>query len=710
MKSLEAWRWENSEPVLRQALLGKTSYPEYAVIVHRLRELTNKGDQNVEWEEQELGGSLLADLKAHPGQLRALFVNGSPFSDEIVYAEHKRIHCPKTTWISAWKDQVPEQLKAFTNTPITHKEMSVSDEEIRAHCEKTGTTNGPSVAVLKDYLLPAKATNLQWKKGKGSKFCLFAHVEPGEGESLVRERMLAAGGEIEENILPIDDYQTAGKRFVVTRPKGVFLHYVPHDSIGSRKLKRWKHSMRWRGGDLALVRERIEESFESHRVRVEDVLVSIDHYDKPDRSPRVLLMQKNRLGPKRREVMERACENGALAYLGKDSRYARHTQVLYATEQRINQFPQYYKQLEDGSWMYHRAWLAKERLLNAAEKLSSLDIKLSFESEWSDAPQRGVGSVAEENWKLFRGALGQTGQDLDKDLINILSIVGVDMLWEHESCEVTRHEKIEHDAPFSERGVLRIDNLEPAEGLELLAALGLIETICSLVPYQSIYRGRHRRGRVLPWHPDYALQAQKLSLPPGQVIMHGLTGIGKEGAVGRLRQILETGGLKSIAERRRMGCLIPGTMSPAGDTQSGTDVGVPTRISANGSPGNSIYFVMKPGVLQRRDLWFAPQDYGGGGNRYEMYNTYAQQIGQGKIHHTAPHKARVKHLQGDLGGSNELYLKHEIPWDEVEALMVHSSFYEEACLVVKKVSDGIGVQKGITQWVKERPREELVCL
>jgi hypothetical protein len=88
---------------------------------------------------------------------------------------------------------------------------------------------------------------------------------------------------------------------------------------------------------------------------------------------------------------------------------------------------------------------------------------------------------------------------------------------------------------------------------------------------------------------------------------------------------------------------------------------------------------MKPEVLQRRDLWFSDRDYGGGEDRYKKYTKYAKKIGQGKIYREPDHEARQKHLaEGGVSGHyNEVYLKHEISWDEIDTIFVkaeNSSF------------------------------------
>lgn len=239
-----------------------------------------------------------------------------------------------------------------------------------------------------------------------------------------------------------------------------------------------------------------------------------------------------------------------------------------------------------------------------------------------------------------------------------------------------------HEAPYSERGVLRVDGLAPAEAVETLNKLGIVDALTPMVPYNLIYRGTHRFGRVLPQYEPLASGRSALKFPASAMVIHGLTGIGQGGAVKRLEQIIETGGLKSIAERRRMNISVQ-SMSPLGDIASGIDMGVPTKIGKTTTYGGTIFFCMKPEILNRRDLWFSNKDFGGGHNRFGEYEAYAVKIGQGSIYTPPSVEARQKHLNSGLGSTNEAYFKHEISWNEVDTLFVAASLYDE---VAKKAA------------------------
>jgi hypothetical protein len=85
---------------------------------------------------------------------------------------------------------------------------------------------------------------------------------------------------------------------------------------------------------------------------------------------------------------------------------------------------------------------------------------------------------------------------------------------------------------------------------------------------------------------------------------------------------------------------------------------------------------MRPEVLLRRDLFFAPCDYGGGKDRYPAFTKYAEEIGQRRIYLPASHNARKIHLAGGIAKSdNEVYLRHEITWEEIDTVWVKESLY-----------------------------------
>jgi hypothetical protein len=699
-RPLDEWKWENDESMLRTALLAGLSYPEYAVIVHRLRELTGKTNATISWSRQALDDAFERDLVEHRGQPRAIFTHGSPFKDGLLYAEHKPLWWSAVDQAWSLPSTAPQGLAKGLWKRVANRRTELTPESDLADVRRAWNDLTKELELETDDLSDEQARALVeglqqrvrfagWKKNKRASFACFAQIDGKQDEAELIELLLERGATITDNQLGLNDYQYSGKRFTIALAGGRFVHYVPHGSVGVKELERWRHRLRWRGGAEALeaIRERILESFAAHRIEPDDVFLSTDHYDRIGLLPRALLLQKNRLRPKALEELSAAAESGAVLRQGERGRWARHTTIEAATHEHVRRFPDYYIDLGDGGYMYHHAAKARDRLLASASALAEITLEVGFESEFEEAPQLGVGAAAETNARAFRKALRAQlpkltaslgDEQLAKDAINILGIAGVEAYFEQRAEGVTRREQQVHDAPFSERGVFRIEHVAPAEAMEILQELGVISGLCEEVPYDTIYRGRHRRGRVLPWHPDYALGSAKLPLPDGHAILHGLTGISgdEKSIIDRVQKIIETGGLKSIAERRRMGLNVGNTMSPIGDTSSGIDVGVPTRISSVNCPGHGAYFIMKPSCILRRDVFFANQDYGGGGERESSYNAYAKSIGQGKMHHVASHAARSKHLKTGLGPGNELYLAHEIPWDEVTAIAVMQVAYK----------------------------------
>lgn len=228
---------------------------------------------------------------------------------------------------------------------------------------------------------------------------------------------------------------------------------------------------------------------------------------------------------------------------------------------------------------------------------------------------------------------------------------------------------------MSERGMLRVEGLAPDQAAKALQDFGLHSGLANEVPYDLIYRGTHRFGRVLPHHEPLASGREALKMPDGHMVVHGITGAGGGDAViKRLEQIVESGGLKSIAERRRMSIEVSSTC-PESDTMEGIDMGVPTQIRKDTSYGSHMWLLMHPEVINRRDCFFVPSGSG--------YEAYAKSIGQGTIHDPAPVAGRQKHLDSGLGGGNEWYFHHEISWNEVDTILVADEIYNQ---VVSKVS------------------------
>lgn len=279
----------------------------------------------------------------------------------------------------------------------------------------------------------------------------------------------------------------------------------------------------------------------------------------------------------------------------------------------------------------------------------------------------------EQERSLYRQLLKQM-QELAGDSEEVrcaLAEPAVRAALKHEVKRQVKRTYKQQQAPFSERGTLRVDGATPRRAVEKLQELGIIGGVCEQVPYELIYRGRRRYGRVIPLHRDFASLKEVVQLPePHYGVIHGMTGVRTdEQVLDRLERIVQSGGLKSTAERRRLGIGVM-SMSPRGDIASGVDWGVPCKIDDNPLYGNRVWFVFKPEVLTRRDLWFSDMDFGEGHNRFREYNDYAAYIGQGKFYHPPSPSARDFHLQTGLREDNEVWFKDELTLEEVDSIIV----------------------------------------
>jgi hypothetical protein len=231
-------------------------------------------------------------------------------------------------------------------------------------------------------------------------------------------------------------------------------------------------------------------------------------------------------------------------------------------------------------------------------------------------------------------------------------------------------------APFSERGQLVVSGISENSDIQ--------EWLKELQLATDVQVHPQRWGRVHPRLSDYT-SSPPPQMPDGCMVLHGMTGIASWGqALHRFGQILQSGSLLSVAERRRRGFGAI-TMSPLGDMASGVDWGVPCTIGACPSYGKWIVFGLKPEVLMRRDLWFSDHDFGGGRCRYDLYKAYAQSLGQRRIFEPCPHTARQQHLASCKNWKhNEVWLAHSIAWEEIDSI-----FVTEAGNLAGKVQAGV---------------------
>lgn len=124
------------------------------------------------------------------------------------------------------------------------------------------------------------------------------------------------------------------------------------------------------------------------------------------------------------------------------------------------------------------------------------------------------------------------------------------------------------------------------------------------------------------------------------------------------------------------------SMSWKGDVASGIDIGVPTAVGGK-SYGDYIAFQMKPETIQRRDVFFSPQDYGAGPSRYPKYTAYAKSIGQAGIWTPPSHQSRMTHVRNGLGRTdNEAVFRYELNGNDWDSIHAEPSVYDETLKIV----------------------------
>jgi hypothetical protein len=208
-------------------------------------------------------------------------------------------------------------------------------------------------------------------------------------------------------------------------------------------------------------------------------------------------------------------------------------------------------------------------------------------------------------------------------------------------------------APFSERGIF--------------SAWARDKTIL-----QSIFA--LFEGRFLELEGTWEIPSKARLVTLGRLddlptIIHGLTGVENvQTAAGRLQAILDSGGLRSTADRRRRRLKYV-SLSPLGDIGSGVDWGVACKLGSEPCYGKWVFFELKPETLLRRDMWFADRDFGGGSSRYDNYNLYARSIGQEYFWLPPSLESRREHIsKGISKPDNEVWFAGEVGLEEIQTI------------------------------------------
>lgn len=234
-----------------------------------------------------------------------------------------------------------------------------------------------------------------------------------------------------------------------------------------------------------------------------------------------------------------------------------------------------------------------------------------------------------------------------------------------------------NSAPQSDLGNITVEAATPEQALQALQDLGIAKKALPRAYGPENFQSRYRK------HPEYHKEHKPILLPPGTMPLHGMSA-GDDNfrfrpvlLMNSLSNIVSSGGLLSTATRRARGLVIQ-TTSPGGDIASGIDRGVGTTIGPRPYIGNDIVFVIKPEALHRNRIFFSDRDFGGGHNRFEKYNQYAQSLGQKDIFDPPSPQSRQKHMlyHTDIR-TNEAWLYDKISLDEMMAWIVDEEFYDE---------------------------------
>lgn len=225
---------------------------------------------------------------------------------------------------------------------------------------------------------------------------------------------------------------------------------------------------------------------------------------------------------------------------------------------------------------------------------------------------------------------------------------------------------------YSQRRQLKFTGMTPKEITNWIGE-NIGGSVEPKVPMQQLYGGDRREGRPSILQDAYADGSVKPDFGD-KGIVHMTGGVGSRPK--DLWEIISSGGIMSIAEkmqRREWGRNIGGGMSPQGDIASGLD-GFAFGNLGQGITygGGRVRIIYRTETAMRRDALLANKDFGGGTNRFSKYKSYMQKWG-GVFGRSIP----VENIVGSRTnnndfhqGSNEFNLKHELPTEDIAAIMV----------------------------------------
>lgn len=531
----------------------------------------------------------------------------------------------------------------------------------------------------------------RWVKESEPTIRLFGECGRGEAEEQLVQNLIKAGAIIEDHAIEIPDYRSRhiiepGQRFALPLGDNARLHYIPHTSIGSREVDMHKHTAHLDFKDLEVkqaLRNNLMASYADRATTISDCYIEtnvsgVNYLRTPD-SPLHSLIAL--------EVARRDGEDvrGELRPL---------MSVRTATLEDFQQ--EGYYEFTDGTYLDKGAHAEYQQRVEKLEKLDKAKpIELAWHSPQAIDQDLATPTVYDEEGisdSIYQTQLRQAIA-CRKDIPSVYREIIAGDAHElsdpvapsgYESTAYRGREPVSHQAPFSERGRLVVEGLSVQEGIETLQKLDITQKPVRDIPAAWVFgrensataEARHHRGRITPPHREFATKPPfDMSQAPGEgsMVMHGMTGCRSgEEVVERLGKLVDSGGIQSIAERRRMG-ITAATMSPRGDIASGIDRGVPCAIGSNPAHGARVFFGLRPEILERRDLWFSPRDFGSSDDRYEQYTAYANQLGQKRIYQPTPYQGRKKHLESGLGRvDNEVYFRDRVGFKEIDTIFVEA--------------------------------------
>lgn len=550
-------------------------------------------------------------------------------------------------------------------------------------------------SMFKDHLTYAFFLPAHLPEAEDGCYQLIAEITAGNEERMI-DALIEQGARMQKNLMHIPAYESkhqlhAGKRLSL-RSGNACLHYVPHYSAGDHYVQEYHHRVR-----LFLTPTVADELMQQaannckrQGAQRSDFVAIKDPLGKSKNGWKVSLI---------RDSQARAQRNKRRA----PTRWAHKTKQTLGMESaslfnNLSSRPASKREIaaldytwwsEEQCYVPTRAFREYRQTLSALAELGAynqaMHVSWRSHSPHVPAPDR----AGRANWDHMIEALASElslEDDLSAETQSYLlqGNLPPDQHQVSAGKQEAYRAQVPHKAPTSERGVLKIAADSIHEAIALMDRVGALGRLLPEIPADLIYQGRRRQGRIHPGELSYQSGRTKTPHLAGRMVLHGLTGCREENVIQRFDMLVATGGLRSTSERRHTGIRVI-TLSPKGDIASGIDMGVATNIGYTTPLGGFLVFAMRPEVLARRDVFFAPVDFGGGQNRYERFQEYAKSIGQEGMYHPPSPECRLHHYtHGTEHVKNETYFRHEIAWEEVDTLYVDMRF-DFAASIFKRV-------------------------